>query len=413
MINIFIAIILGIIAGIITGITPSLHVNTVGLIIFSASTLLLNYVSSIDIATFLITIAITHAMFEFIPSITIAIPSEDTIMSIQPAHRMLFEGRAHETIRLISFGGYLSVVLLVIIMPFLFIILPVMYELLRNHIAYLLIFIMCIILLKTPGNLNTKLVSILIFLTAGILGVIMLTCNVSSNISLLCMLSGLFSVSNLIFNLDTSSHIPPQKQVHSIVVDKRFRRSVFAGSISGCILGLLPGLGPSQGTLIAQALTLNNRVSPEDFLITNSGINISDTLFSLIAIYLISNPRSAISVYISNLISEISLGHIIFFIFISLVVVSVCCILSIKIGDYVISHMMNINFRSLNLILVCAISCFIFVYCFFTGGCVWYVGICYIVSISLGILVNILGLNKSLLMGVLILPSILTYLGVI
>lgn len=44
---------------------------------------------------------------------------------------------------------------------------------------------------------------------------------------------------------------------------------------------------------------------------------------------------------------------------------------------------------------------------------VWYVGICYVVSIALGIMVNVLGLNKSLLMGVLIIPSILTYLGVI
>ena len=198
MINIFIAIILGILAGIITGMIPSLHVNTVGIVIFSASTLLLNYISALTIASFLISIAITHAMFEFIPSITVAIPSEDTVMSIQPAHKLLFEGRAYEVIRLVSFGGYLSIVLLIIIMPFLFIILPMIYDLLKDYIGYLLIFIMCIIFIKTRGNYNIKLLSILVFLISGILGCIMLTGNVSSNISLLCMLSGLFSVSNLI-----------------------------------------------------------------------------------------------------------------------------------------------------------------------------------------------------------------------
>lgn len=413
MISIFIAIILGILTGIITGMIPSLHVNTVGIMIFSASTLLLNYVSALTIASFLISIAITHAMFEFIPSITVAIPSEDTIMSIQPAHKLLFEGRAYEIIRLVSFGGYLSIVLLIVIMPLLFIILPMIYALLKDYIGYFLIFIMCIIFIKMRGNYNIKLMSILVFLVSGILGCIMLTGNVSSNISLLCMLSGLFSVSNLIYNFNSNSIIPPQKEVHSVNVDNNFKRSVFAGSISGCILGLLPGLGPAQGTMIAQGLTLNKHVTSRDFLITNSGINISDTLFSLIAIYLISNPRSAISVYVSNLISDITLAHIVFFIFISLVVVSVCCMMSIIIGDYIISHMNRVNFRKLNLILIVGITFFIFCYTFWVGGCVWYVGICYVVSISLGIIVNMLGLNKSLLMGVLILPSILTYLGVI
>ena len=282
------------------------------------------------------------------------------------------------------------------------------YDLLKDYIGYLLIFIMCIIFIKTRGNYNIKLLSILVFLISGILGCIMLTGNVSSNISLLCMLSGLFSVSNLIYNFNSNNIIPPQKEVHSVNVDNNF-----AGSISGCILGLLPGLGPAQGTMIAQGLTLNKHVTSEDFLITNSGINISDTLFSLIAIYLISNPRSAISVYVSNLISDITLAHIVFFIFISLVVVSVCCMMSIIIGDYIISHMNRVNFRKLNLILIVGITFFIFCYTFYVGGCVWYVGICYVVSIALGIMVNVLGLNKSLLMGVLIIPSILTYLGVI
>lgn len=368
MISIFIAIILGILAGIITGMIPSLHVNTVGIVIFSASTLLLNYISALTIASFLISIAITHAMFEFIPSITVAIPSEDTVMSIQPAHKLLFEGRAYEVIRLVSFGGYLSIVLLIIIMPFLFIILPMIYDLLKDYIGYLLIFIMCIIFIKTRGNYNIKLLSILVFLISGILGCIMLTGNVSSNISLLCMLSGLFSVSNLIYNFNSNNIIPPQKEVHSVNVDNNFKRSVFAGSISGCILGLLPGLGPAQGTMIAQGLTLNKHVTSEDFLITNSGINISDTLFSLIAIYLISNPRSAISVYVSNLISDITLAHIVFFIFISLVVVSVCCMMSIIIGDYIISHMNRVNFRKLNLILIVGITFFIFCYTFYVYG---------------------------------------------
>ena len=55
-------------------------------------------------------------------------------------------------------------------------------------------------------------------------------------------------------------------------------------------------MGPAQGSILAQELSGggdmgNNR---EGFLVAISGVNVSDALFSLMAIYLIGNPRSGI-----------------------------------------------------------------------------------------------------------------------
>lgn len=413
MIDLIIALILGIITGIITGIIPGLHVNTVGIIIFSISPQLLKITDSLSICTFFTTIALTHAMIEFLPSLLMGIPNEDTILSIQPGHRLLFKGEAKKAIRLVSFGGYCSIILLIIIMPVLFIVLPLVYNTLKAYIGYLLIVIMILILYFNNKNNISRLMSTLIFLISGILGTIILTSNIGSNIGLLCMLSGLFSISNLIYSINNNSKIPPQKNIKSIIIDSKFKQSVFAGSISGCILGLLPGLGPAQGTLIAQTITLNKDIEVEDFIITNSGINISDTLFSLIAIYLINNPRSAISVYINNLIEDITLNHILFFICVSLITVSIACIISIKLGDIIIEHMKNMNYKKLNICIIVLITLIVVLYTILTNGCIWYALLCYITSISLGILVNTLDLSKSNLMGVLIIPSILTYLCII
>ena len=148
---------------------------------------------------------------------------------------------------------------------------------------------------------DKRLKNILLFLTSGIMGLFVLNSNVGNNLGLLAILSGLFSISTLLYSINSKSKIPPQDNDKTITLNKKFKKSTFAGSISGCILGLLPGLGPAQGTIIAQVVTLNKNISPEEFLVTNSGVNISDTLFSLIAIYLINNPRSAISVYIQNI----------------------------------------------------------------------------------------------------------------
>lgn len=411
MIDILIALILGITIGIITGIIPGLHVNTVGIIVYSMSPILLNFTTPLSICTFFVAIALCHAMLEFLPSLLIGIPNEDTILSVQPGHRLLFKGKGKEAIRLVSFGGYCSIILLIILMPILFLILPMIYNSLKEYIGILLIIVMVIILYKTNKTNKKRALSSLTFLTSGILGIVVLNSNLGSNLSLLCILSGLFSISNLIYNINNDSKIPPQIEYNNIVVDSNFKKSVFAGSISGCILGLLPGLGPAQGTFIAQTLTLNKDIQSEDFLITNSGINVSDTLFSLIAIYLINNPRSAISVYVNNIIQNISFNHIIFFIFVSLISVSIACIISIKLGDYFIDNILKVNYKKMNISIIILITIIVLFYTILTNGCIWYVIICYITSISLGILINTLDLSKSNAMGVLIIPSILTYLG--
>jgi len=142
MIDIFIAIFLGILLGIITGITPGLHVNTIGIILFSISDEILKYTNALTLCSFLVSISICHAMIEFIPSLLLGIPEENTILSIQPGHRLLFKGKGKQAIRLISVGGYFSIILLIILMPLLMIILPIIYNMLKDYIGYLLLITM-------------------------------------------------------------------------------------------------------------------------------------------------------------------------------------------------------------------------------------------------------------------------------
>ena len=338
------------------------------------------------------------------------IPDEDTILSIQPGHRLLFKGKGRQAIRLVSIGGFVSIIILTLLMPALMIILPVTYNLLKDYIGYLLLIVM-IILLTRFNKKDRRFKSILLFLISGILGLTVLNSNIGSNLGLLAILSGLFSISSLLYSINSKSKIPPQSMNKSILIDGKFKKSAFAGSISGCILGLLPGLGPAQGTIIAQSITLNRNITPEEFLITNSGVNISDTLFSLIALYLINNPRSAISVYIGNILPNIELIHVVFFIFVSLVSVSIACIISIKIGDFMIENMVKIEYKKLNIFIILLITSILVIFTLSSNGCLWYVLLCYITSISIGLIANVLDLSKSNLMGVLIVPSIITYLG--
>ncbi|MDP3486189.1 MAG: tripartite tricarboxylate transporter permease, partial [Methanobacteriaceae archaeon] len=101
MFDLIIACFIGISFGAITGLIPGIHVNTVGAIIFASSAFLLNLFSIEFLCVFLVSLAIAHALLEFIPSMLLGVPDESTALSILPGHQMVLEGRAREAIRLV------------------------------------------------------------------------------------------------------------------------------------------------------------------------------------------------------------------------------------------------------------------------------------------------------------------------
>lgn len=125
-------------------------------------------------------------------------------------------------------------------------------------------------------------------------------------------------------------------------------RGIFAGGVAGAILGFLPGFGPAQGSIIAQAAAGGDgEEDTENFLTAISGLNTSDTLFSLICIYLIGNPRSGIAVYMNYLIATFSISHLMVFTFAALTAVSISLVLCLKLGDSFSKLMQNIDYKQL------------------------------------------------------------------
>ena len=102
----------------------------------------------------------------------------------------------------------------------------------------------------------------------------------------MCTFSGLFGISTILFSLNDSSSIPHQNRFYDLEIDMDAIKSIFAGGTAGAILGFLPGFGPAQGSIIAQGAcgTSDDSDDTKNFLLANSGLNTSDTLFSLIAI---------------------------------------------------------------------------------------------------------------------------------
>lgn len=411
MLDLIIVCLIGVLCGTITGLIPGIHVNTVGAFIFASSPFLLNSYSPEVLCVFLISMAISHALLEFIPSMFLGVPEEGTVLSILPGHQMVIEGRGKEAVRLAAAGGFGAIIITIILLPLFFMLLPVIYGPIKPYIWILLIIIVIFMFIRLNKDFKSLFWSITLFLLSGIMGYTMLNLPISSNVSLLCIFTGLFGVSTLLYSLSQSSFVPTQNRFHNFRINPAILKGIFAGGIAGTILGFLPGLGPAQGSIIAQELSggggpENNR---EGFLVAISGVNTSDTLFSLVMIYLIGNPRSGIAVYVNNILQDFNFNHLIFFIFTSLTAVSISLFLCLKLGDKVSEKIEKINYEKLTWIVIIFMSILVISFSIWYHANILFMLVVYIAAISLGLLPHYVGVNKSNLMGVLIMPAIVIY----
>ncbi|WP_407415043.1 tripartite tricarboxylate transporter permease [Methanobrevibacter sp.] len=413
MIELVIACFIGILIGTTTGMIPGIHVNTAGAIIFASSGLLLGFLSPEFLCVMLVSMSIAHALIEFIPSMLLGVPQEGTATSILPGHRMVLQGRSKEVIRIVSVGGFGAILITILMLPIFTITLPILHDLTKPYTWIILLSASIYLTHKLTANFRDFLWSLLLFCLSGILGWILFQTPISSGVTLMCTFSGLFGISTILFSLNDSSTIPHQNPFYDLNIDFNKFKSIFAGGITGAILGFLPGFGPAQGTVIAQSVSGASDINDDDtvnFLLATSGLNISDCLFSLIAIYIIGNPRSGIAVYMSYLLFEMGANHLLIFIFASLLAVSVSLVLSLKLGDSFSKLMGGVDYRKLSIGVIILQIVILYIFIFYYQAPVFYMTLALITSTAMGMLPHYIGLGKSHLMGILIIPAIIIYM---
>ncbi len=408
------ACIIGVLCGAVTGLIPGIHVNTVGAFTFASSATILAFLSPEFLGVFLISMSISHALLEFIPSMFLGVPEEGTVLSVLPGHHLMLEGRGREAIRLVALGGFGAIMVTILLLPLFALILPPLYGFMKPYIWIILVVVVIYMFIRLNRDLSSVAWSVVIFLFSGIMGWLMINSPISSGVSLLCMFTGLFGVSTLLYSLSESSTVPPQNPDHSLIVDNNILRGIFAGGIAGSILGFLPGMGPAQGSLIAQEISGGGDTgeNKDSFLVAMSGVNVSDALFSLIAIYLIGNPRSGIAVYVDKIIDVFNYEHLILYIFVSITAVSLALILCLKLGDMVGEYIQQLDYSRLSWLVIIFMSSIVMIFTIMEHANLWFVLLVYATSVALGLLPHYLGLNKSNLMGVLVVPAMVIYVGI-
>jgi putative membrane protein len=365
----------GVAAGFVAGLLPGMHANTfLPFLAFSGS------------AGFIIGLAVSYSFFDFLKGVFVGVPDDSSGLSVLPAHRLVMQGRALEAFRLTIAGGLFSGMLALLVFPAALLFLS-LYDSVKFLVPLALIATLALMVLGS----RRKALALLFIVVSGVLGFVAL----DRPYSLAAIFAGFFGVSSVLASLWTRPVIPPQRRNARVRLGPR---RVFFGALAGYFSGLLPGVSSSVSSLVAKHV--GGLDSARSFLAVNSGANTAYAIVAVLAIWIIGTPRSGAGLSVEALSPDLVkvLGFVIVALAASAGFAWWLSSRAVRVYDVV-------DFRLLNICALVLVSAAVFA----AGG----VGALFLMAVCsmLGFACQGLGVARSSLMGVLMVPALGFYLG--
>ncbi len=388
--------------GAVTGIIPGLHTNNIAI-------LLLAILSAAGIGIYLciliVAAAISHTFLDIIPSTFIGAPEEDTALLVLPAHSMVLQGRGYEAICISALASLASVaVCFALLLPFRFVMEePInFYEIIEKNMPWILICISAIVIFTNENIWK----AILIFLLAGIFGMVIIDLNTSFLIQsspIFPALAGLFGAPALLY---AEKKILPEQNLEAEEIRVK-KRDIGGGVMAGGIVAILPGVSSAIASTLA--LALKRERSNEAIVAILSATNTATNFFVLASLFIILKARSGFAIVMREFINvEKWSGFLIPYpynlLLIAVIVSStISYFLTKHIGKFVAKNISRISYRRLIRISISIILIMVFLFTGFLGLLIFGV------ASLIGITCLEMKVRRSVCMGVLLLPLILNY----
>lgn len=394
--GLLIALTLGILAGTFTGLSPGIHINLIASILLGH--IIFYEIEPILLVIFIVSMSITHTFIDFIPSIYLGAPEEDTFLSILPGHQFFLEGKAYEATVLTLYGSIFALIVILFYTPIFIIFLPKIYLTIKSLIPFILIFISSFIIIREKEIIS----SLIVFIISGFLGYVAF--NAPLNEPLMPLLTGLFGLSSLITSIQSKNIIIKQKIIplKEIKLSKvEFKRAAFASFLSSPLCSFLPGIGSGHAATLGSEIVRQTRKS---FLFLVGSINTIIMALSFVTVFAIDRARSGSAYAIQEILKNITQKDLT----IILITILISALISFYIGILIsknASLMINkINYKKISILVISFLIIVNFIFSNIIGIMVL------IISTSIGMYCIISKVRRINLMGSLILPTIIFYL---
>jgi putative membrane protein len=418
-----IALLGGVATGTIAGLLPGVHVNNTSAILLGlSSALAASGVPPVYIAIAIVASTVAQSFLDIVPSIFLGAPDDATVLAVMPGHRMLLDGRGIEAVRLSAAGSGLAIVVsLLLILPLSFIF-GTVYPLMWDNMALILIAISTFIILSgrsdspfpDAGDRTLQIMKcVLIYGATGLLGVLSFAVepgltpiiSIAAPTVLLPLLSGLFGAPMLFLSTLAEPDIPRQGHHNFSMPGRDIGQAALLGTAAGAMVSWFPAVSAGVATSVTSMFSKRDMDADRRYLISVSGVNTANAVFSLVALYVIGRPRSGAVAATEELLG----GYIDYATFVLfLAVICVAGILSylivLLIGAYAAEAFGKINYRWMNR----SVLLFLGALCLLMTGAG---GLAiFLIAASIGMACQLMSVRKTCLMGVLLVPCILYFL---
>ena len=394
VLELLLGLLVGCCLGIFTGITPGIHINLVSVIILSLSPWLLEYVSPLTLAVLIVGMTIVHTFLDSIPATFLGAPDSDEVLSVLPGHRLLLEGKGYEAVARTVVGTLASAIMMIALTPLLILGVNYLYPIVKDKISIILLVLCIFFILKEP---RSKFWALLVFLLAGVLGIVTLTMNLKD--PLFPLFSGLFGTAGLLLSINDKVNVPEQKISFPKVTKKEGFTTITSAIITGSVCSMLPGLGPSQAAMIGAQFTKS--MSGPTFLMLNSALNMVNMMMSFITLYAIDKGRNGAIVVVGEIVGDIGQQELLILIAAVLVALGIGSWLALALTKVFARLMARINYKKLCISIIVFVTSLVV---YMTG---WMGLLIYLTATSLGLLPPLKNVGRSHMMGCLLLPIIL------
>ena len=380
---------LGIIAGIFTGLLPGIHANTIAFI-----ALLLPFDKTTGLAMFIVSMGISHSIFDSIPSILLGAPSEESSVNVLPGHQMLLRGKGLEAIELTVFGSLMTGMFAIALAPIFFSFAKNFGRNLPLIIPALVAGTILLLLISEKNKIDALAVSI----GAGLLGLFILNSGVMESVFVLIV--GFFGLPGLIQSVFANTKIPEQEKS---VQGSAAVNLGFVSALTSGFLAVFPGIGPSQSAQIVK--TFFRKLTAREYLVLNGGINTGNLFFSAIMLYSLGKTRTGMAVALESAI-RVDFGAMLILCATALFSIGICAAIVGPIAARALKWVKRIDYRKVS---AATIIFLLLLVAFFSGIAGLAACMC-----ACGISIFALGskVRRSHCMAFLLFPTLAFYLGI-
>jgi len=373
-------IILALFLGLLTGLIPGLHPNTLTSVLLSLN------LESPDLPFAIIAMFAVHSIIAYIPSIFLGIPDPTVVLSVLPGHRMAMKGKGLEALTVMVVSAIFAVLICITLFPVSQQLYPIVFPAIQPYLFHILLIASAILVLRSRNPLG----ALLIFILAGIIGKQAFSLGLPD--PFLPLFTGMFAMA-AIFTY-SNAKLPEQKLPNRI--DLSLLKFAALGVFLGWIADLLPGISsPAQVAAFASIIV---PFAGAAYLATIASIGVSESVFAFSTASTLGKARIGAIAEASSItpIQDALLPYLSVFI----IGIAFACIL-VYIFRPKIGEISKINFTIMNTMLGIYLILIVFLIDSLFGLMLFFV------STALGYLCIRLNVERTILMGAIIVPTIL------